>query len=56
MKLLMENWREFISEGMKTVDDLVSFVDEASPEYQTDIYILMMYRDIVLRLPFHIIQ
>ena len=41
MKLLLENWRKFISEGMKTVDDLVSFVDEASPEYQTDIYILI---------------
>ena len=41
MKLLMENWRKFISEGMKTVDDLVSFVDEEFPEYQTDIYVLI---------------
>jgi hypothetical protein len=45
MKLLMENWREFISEsnGMKTVDDLVNFVDEEFPEYQTDIYVLISH-------------
>jgi hypothetical protein len=35
----MEGWRKFISEGMKTVDDLVNFVDEEYPDYQTDIYV-----------------
>tara|TARA_B100000686_G_scaffold312533_1_gene357156 strand:+ start:248 stop:904 length:657 start_codon:yes stop_codon:yes gene_type:complete len=45
MKLLFENWRKFISEGMKTVDDLVSFVDEEYPEYQTDLYVRIRKED-----------
>jgi hypothetical protein len=40
MKLLFENWRKYVlTEGMKTVDDLLNFKDEEFPDEELKIYI-----------------
>jgi len=42
MKLLFENWRKYLlTEGMKTVDDLLNFKDEEFPDEELEIYVLV---------------